>query len=178
MIDSGAIAPHFHAMHILRTQYVALLACAVLTVACPRASRQSASADATAGIDSLNARLIQAHRNRDPRAYAAVYTDSGVFEWPAFNTVRGHAGLEGMARTNFASLNDLDLKLIVASRRVAADHATEFGAFEESWRDSSGARMTEFGRYAAFLTRQADGGWLLDRFLGFEDSVRAAPAKR
>jgi uncharacterized protein (TIGR02246 family) len=130
--------------------------------------------DATAGIDSLNARVVQAYRSHDPQAYAALYTDTAVFEWPAFNTARGPAELAAMARSNWASLNDMDLRLIVSSRRVAPDHATEFGAFEQSWRDSKGGRMTEFGRYVTFLVRKNDGTWLIDRFFGFEDSTRAA----
>jgi len=32
--------------------------------------------------------------------------------------------------------------------------------------------MTEFGRYVAFLLRQQDGSWRMDRFFGFEDSTR------
>src|SRR6266404_9601117 len=132
----------------------------------------------TAGIDSLNARLVQAYRTHDPRAYAALYTDTAVFEWPAFNTVRGPAELAAMARSNWASLHDMDLRLIVSTRRVAPDHATEFGAFEQSWSDSSGGRMTEFGRYVTFLARTTDGSWLIDRFFGFEDSTRRGPGHR
>ena len=141
-------------------------------VACSRTTRESPN-DSSAGIDSLNARLVQAYRSRDPQAYGALYTDSAVFEWPAFNTVRGRAGMEAMARSNWPSLNDMDLALTVSSRRVAPNHATEFGAFQQSWRDSSGRRMTEFGRYVTVLARQADGSWLIDRFFGFEDSTRA-----
>ncbi|HEV8266565.1 MAG TPA: DUF4440 domain-containing protein [Gemmatimonadales bacterium] len=133
------------------------------------------SSEATAGIDSLNARLVLAYRTHDPQAYAALFTDTAVFEWPAFNTVRGRAELAAMAQSNWASLRDMDLRLIVANRRFAPDHATEFGAFEQSWSDSSGARMTEFGRYVAVLARQGDGTWLMDRFFGFEDSTRRGP---
>jgi ketosteroid isomerase-like protein len=121
----------------------------------------------------LNARLVQAYRRHDPQAYAALYTDTAVFEWPAFNTVRGPADLAAMARSNWASLKDMDLRLTVSTRRVAPDHATEFGAFQQSWRDSSGVRMTEFGRYVTFLLRQEDGSWRMDRFFGFEDSTRS-----
>jgi ketosteroid isomerase-like protein len=143
----------------------------VLGAACSQAPRPSAS-EASAGIDSLNVRLVQAYRNRDPQTYAALFTDTAVFEWPAFNTVRGHAGLEAMARSNWASLNDMDLQLTVSSRRVAPNHATEFGAFQQSWRDSNGVRMTEFGRYVVFLARQGDSSWRIDRFFGFADSTR------
>jgi ketosteroid isomerase-like protein len=144
----------------------------ILAAGCSETPLRSSS-DAGAGIDSLNARIVQAYRSHDPLAYAALYTDSAVFEWPAFNTVHGRAGMEAMARSNWASLKDMDLQLIVSSRRVATDHATEFGAFQQSWRDSSGVRMTEFGRYVVFLTRQGDRNWRIDRFFGFEDSTRS-----
>ncbi len=148
---------------------VVLLGSACL--ACAQPSRPSAG-EATAGIDSLNARIVQAYRSHDPQAYAALYTDTAVFEWPAFNTVRGPTALAAMARENWALLKDMDLRLTVATRHVTPNHATEFGAFEQSWRDASGARVTEFGRYVAFLLRQQDGSWRMDRFFGFEDSTR------
>jgi ketosteroid isomerase-like protein len=150
----------------------------LLSLGCsrPTPAPTPSAAEAHAGIDSLNARLVRAYRDHDPQAYAALYTDTAVFEWPAFTTVRGPAALAAMARSNWAALRDMDLRLTVAARRVAADHATEFGAFEQSYRDSSGARSTEFGRYVAALARQADGSWRLDRFFGFADSTRPAPA--
>jgi uncharacterized protein (TIGR02246 family) len=137
-------------------------------------SSGEASADPT-GIDSLNAALVRAYQSHDPQEYAALFTDSAVFEWPAFNTVRGRAELAAMAQNNWRSLSDMDLRLNVATRRFAPGHATEFGAFEQSWSDTSGARMTEFGRYVAVLLRQSDGRWLMDRFFGFEDSLRRSP---
>src|SRR5687768_13376318 len=148
----------------------------VLWLACSEAPRQSDN-EAHAGIDSLNARLVQAYRTRDPQAYGTLYTDSAVFEWPAFNTIRGRAGMEAMARSNWATLNEMDLRLSVSSRHLAPDHATEFGAFEQSWRDSSGVRMTEFGRYVTVLARDDDGTWRIDRFFGFADSTRPLPAR-
>ena len=150
---------------------IAVLACA------PSAPAVVSPAEANAGIDSLNARISDAYRKHDPTAYGALYTDSAVFEWPAFNTVRGPAALTSMAQGNWASLRDMDLVLDVASRRIAQDHATEFGAFQQSYRDSTGARTTEFGRYAALLVRQKDGRWLMDRFFGFADSTRAGTAQ-
>lgn len=146
----------------------------VVGTACFQTPRPSLS-ESNAGIDSLNARLVHAYRTRDPQTYAALFTDSAVFEWPSFNTVQGRAGLEAMARTNWASLDDQELLLTVSHRRVAPDHATEFGAFQQSWRDPTGARMTEFGRYVTVLVQQGDRGWLIDRFFGFADSTRSSP---
>jgi len=138
------------------------------------ATRDTAAATADAGVDSLNARLSKAYRDRDPVAYGRLFTDSAVFEWPAFNTVRGRAGLEAMARTNWAALADMNLELDVAHRRVAPDHVTEFGAFQQSYRDSSG-RNIEYGRYVAVLVPATDG-WRMDRFFGFSDSTVKAGA--
>jgi ketosteroid isomerase-like protein len=127
------------------------------------------SADANAGVDSLNARLSKAYRDHDPVAYGKLFTDSAVFEWPAFETVRGRAGLEAMAKSNWASLSDMDLKLDVAQRRIAPDHVTEFGAFQQAYRDTSGKHV-EYGRYVAVLVPASDG-WRMDRFFGFSDST-------
>ena len=170
----------------IRTGVVTLF---VLGAACSDDSRESpggpgtgrnsgANAAADAGIDSLNTRLVAAYRRRDPTAYGALYTDTAVFEWPAFNTVRGPAGMEAMVRANWLALKDMDLQLNVSSRRIAENHATEFGAFQQSWSDSSGARVTEFGRYVTILARGADGSWKIDRFLGFADSTRSVAQAR
>jgi ketosteroid isomerase-like protein len=134
------------------------------------------ASDANGGLDSLNARLAQAYRTADPRAYGALYTDSAVFEWPAFNTVRGRAALEAMARGNWGALREMDLRVTVSSRQIASSRATEFGAFEQSYRDSAGARLTEYGRYVTALARGDDGRWRIDRFFGFADSTRTAPS--
>jgi len=144
-----------------------------LATCSPPGARNNHSSDSAAGasIDSLNARLVQTYRARDAQRYATLFTDTAAFEWPAFPTVRGRAGLEAMVRSNWASLADMDLVLRVASRRIGADHATEFGAFEQSWNDSAGRRMTEYGRYVTYLTRQPNGSWLIDRFFGFADST-------
>ena len=156
---------------------VPIVSLCIVGLACSQPVSRSAD-QASAGIDSLNARLVRAYRSHDPQAYAALYTDSAVFEWPAFNSVRGPTELAAMARSNWAPLRDMDLGLTVSARRVGPDHATEFGAFQQSWRDSSGVRMTEFGRYVTFLVRQGDGSWRIDRFFGFEDSTRSSPAAR
>jgi hypothetical protein len=82
-----------------------------------------------------------------------------------------------MVRSNWASLDAMDLRLTVSDRRVGVDHVTEFGAFEQSWRDAGGVRMTEYGRYVTVLARGADRTWRIDRFFGFADSTRPLPAQ-
>ena len=149
------------------------LAFTFASVGCSPVARETASTGDNAGIDSLNARLVRAYRDHDPEAYGALYTDSAIFEWPAFNSARGRTAMAAMARSNWASLKDMDLRLNVATRRLASDHATEFGAFEQSWSDSAGMRRTEYGRYVTVLAREEDGSWRIDRFFGFADSTRA-----
>jgi ketosteroid isomerase-like protein len=150
-----------------------LIACiiALSAASCARPATPGAG-EADAGIDSLNARLVQAYRDRDPRAYGALYTDTALFEWPAFGSVRGPTALGAMAANNWKAQRDVDLRLKVANRRISGNHATEFGAFEQSWRDSGETRMVEYGRYVTALVRGADGTWRMDRFFGFEDSTR------
>ena len=112
---------------------------------------------------------------RDAKAYGTLFTDSAIFEWPAIPNVRGRARLELMAVENWKSLNQLELKVIPSSRVIGPDHATEFGAFEESWHEPDGTRKIEYGRYAEVLARQPNGFWLIDHFLGFEDSTVTRP---
>jgi uncharacterized protein (TIGR02246 family) len=151
-------------------------ACACAACGSSRPTTTTSSDDAAnAGIDSLNTRLADAYRRRDPAAYAALYTDSAQFEWPASNTVRGPAALGAMARDFWAAERDVELRLRVAARRLAPDHATEFGAFEQSWSDSAGVRRAEYGRYVTLFAKGADGRWRMDRFFGFEDSTRVVP---
>ena len=159
---------------MMRLTLAAVLA--ALLVGCSTTPQRAASDDAAAGIDSLNARLSHAYRARDPEIYATLFTDSAVFEWPAFNTVRGRSALEAMARANWAAISDMDLRLDVATRRFAENHATEFGSFQQAYRDTTGTRAIEYGRYVAVLNRQQDGSWLMDRFFGFSDSTRPQPA--
>ena len=154
------------------------LALAAASLSCSPVERETASSGDNAGIDSLNARIVRAYRTHDPEAYGALYTDSAIFEWPAFDSPRGRAAMAAMVRGNWASLKNMDLRLTVATRRLAADHATEFGAFEQSWSDSAGVRHAEFGRYVSVLARGEDGTWLIDRFFGFADSTRVQPSRR
>lgn len=143
-----------------------------LSIAAACSTEHESTIDASAGIDSLNAHIADAYRTHDPAAYAKLWTDSATFEWPALNTVHGPTGMAEMARNNWASLRDMDLRLTVSSRRITGGTATEFGAFQQSYTDSTGGRFTEYGRYVASLARQQDGRWLMDRFFGFEDSTR------
>jgi len=159
------------------TTAVVVVSLTVVEVACVSSTERPVPNEVVAGIDSLNARLVEAYRSRNSQQYGELFTDSAVFEWPAFNTVQGRQALEAMVSSNWASLSDQDLRLIVASRRVAPSHATEFGAFQQAYSDPMGARMTEFGRYVVYLARQEDGTWLIDRFFGFSDSTRPAPAR-
>jgi ketosteroid isomerase-like protein len=158
-------------MNLSRSRHLLVAAVLGASLACTTERRAEAGTSAVdAGVDSLNARLSKAYRDRDPVAYGAIFTDSAVFEWPAFTTVRGRAGLEAMARTNWAALRDMDLRLDVSHRRVAPDHVTEFGAFQQAYADSAGAKSIEYGRYVAVLVPRSDG-WRMDRFFGFSDST-------
>ena len=150
---------------------LALASLLALGACANEAPARAADPQAGARIDSMNAKVSAVYRARDSRAYPLLFTDSAVFEWPGTPNIRGRVGLEALARDGWKSLNDLELKVIPSARRIGVDHATEFGAFEESWRDSTGARKVEFGRYAELLVRQPDGSWLIDHFFGFEDST-------
>ena len=134
-------------------------------IACSQERPGSSAAAAGAGLDSLNARIEQAYRAKDPKAYAALYTDSAAFEWPAVETVRGPAGLEAMARSLWPPLEDLDLKPRLA-RPVAdgGDDLRRRGGSTPLWaawrhRGSSAAqRLLRLRGIVARLERRAHDG--------------------
>src|SRR5256885_14697162 len=95
---------------------VAVVLLCILGLAC-RPSVRSSAGEATAGIDSLNAALVRAYRTHDPQAYAALYTDTAVLGWPAFNTVRGPAPPAGMAWRSWSSLKGMGLRLTASRPR-------------------------------------------------------------
>src|SRR5438046_10384939 len=59
---------------------VAVVFLCMLGLACRPAG--PSAADATAGIDSLNAALVRASRAQVPQAYAALCPDTAPLEWP------------------------------------------------------------------------------------------------
>ena len=151
---------------------VAAISLLLWSAACAAVPQRPDRRDANAALDTVNAGIAHAYAVKDPRAYAALFTDSASFEWPAVPTVRGRSGLEAMAREVWAPLRNIELRITVASRHIAGDHATEFGAFEESWDGDSAKRHTEYGRYVSTFRRQ-HGEWRMHQWLGFEDSTRS-----
>jgi ketosteroid isomerase-like protein len=97
-------------------------------VASPAASTNTLNAE----LGSLNVRLAESYRRRDPAAYAALYTDSAVFAWPGLAPVRGPAALGSMVQEMWAAERDVDLRLRAAARRVSEGHASEFGALSNA----------------------------------------------
>src|SRR2546428_13443997 len=112
---------------------VAVVPLCIVGLAC-QPSRPS-TGEAAAGIDSLNAALVRAYWSHDPRAYAALYTDTAVFEWPAFNTVRGPPRLGAVARSNRASLGAMDLRLTVAAPPRRPRHPPGGWPLPTTWPD-------------------------------------------
>jgi ketosteroid isomerase-like protein len=129
-------------------------------------------------LSSLHAIVVAAHRERDPAAYAALHSDTVVFEWPMLAPVRGRPALQSLMRENWRVREDLDLDVTLVARRVAGASATEVLTYRESWTDPTGSRVTEYGRFVLMLSRASDGRWLIDRFFGFSDSTASVPGAR
>src|SRR3989442_3517126 len=88
-----------------------------------RPSVESSAGEAAAGIDSLNARLVHAYRSHDPRAYAALYTDTAVFGLPAVHTGRGPPPPAAVAPSHQAGPCGPERPPDRSARRLAAGHA-------------------------------------------------------
>src|SRR2546426_12420416 len=92
---------------------VAIASLCIVGLAC-RPARPSV-ADATAGIDSVNAALVRAYRTHDPQAYAAPYTDTAELEKPALNNDRGPPPPEGTERSKWAAAQDWGRRRVVST---------------------------------------------------------------
>lgn len=137
-------------------------------------SLQDEAAVVHAELDSLGVRIVEAHRARDPGAFAALHTESVVFEWRGGSTSRGRAEFEAQMRRNWATRNELDLQLHRPIRRVAGEFATEVNAYRETWRSHPDTLTSEHGRYVVLIARQPDRRWLIEHWIGFTDSVTHA----
>ena len=121
-------------------------------------------------LASLRKQIEDIHGARDASAYSALHSEDAVFEWRGRATqVTGRAALEKNRREVWAARRELRLSLQVGDLRVHADRAYEFGTYEETWIDTRGSRVTEFGRYVTAYARAGDGGWRIARTFGYSD---------
>src|SRR5207249_4197432 len=108
--------------------------------------------------------LEDVHRSRDVTAFGALHTDGTVYEWRGHGApVTGRTALESSTRAIWAKRQNLHLSLQVSELQIHAERAYEFGSYEETWIDSQGRQVTEFGRYVAAYSHEADGEWRIAR---------------
>lgn len=151
---------------LLLTLLVVQAGCAGLPLA--PASRMDRSAETE--LSSLRKQIEDIHGSRDAVAYGALHAEDAVFEWRGRATqVTGRAALEKNRREVWAARREMRLSLQVADLRVHADRAYEFGSYEETWIDTRGSRVTEFGRYVTAYARSGEGPWRIARTFGYSD---------
>jgi ketosteroid isomerase-like protein len=155
---------------MVRYDLCVVTSAAVVLLGCGM-SMPDPGADAVAELDALSERVVAAHRTRDPLALAALQTDSVVFEWQGASTSYGRRDFESRMRRNWARRHDLNLELHLSARRVDGDLAAEMLHYTETWRETPDTLTSEYGRYVVLLVRHAEREWLIDRWIGFTDSV-------
>jgi ketosteroid isomerase-like protein len=134
--------------------------------------------NAESALAFLRKQLESVHANGDAAAFAALHTDATVVEWRGRSEpLTGRVALENSRREIWAHRRDLRLSLQVSELRIHADRAYEFGSYEESWLDSQGTQLTEFGRYVTAYARETDGQWRIARTFGFTDLTASRKTK-
>jgi ketosteroid isomerase-like protein len=148
---------------IIATLLVSLAGCASISEVRPARTPESELAAMRKLIEDI-------HGSRDVIAFGALHTADTVFDWRGrSNRVTSRAALEKNRREVWAARRELRMSLQVSELQVHADRAYEFGSYEETWIDSQGSRVTEFGRYVLAYAMERDGQWRIARTVGYSD---------
>jgi uncharacterized protein (TIGR02246 family) len=105
--------------------------------------------------------VVAALKDRDPVAFANLYTEDGTLYPPDGSTHRGRAQIEsafaGMLAAGFSNQTVRDVELLVDDRLAVEEGL----AVAEFTRD--GLSTTGRAHYVVIHQRQEDGGWLMWR---------------
>ena len=151
---------------------IILLPLLLVLAGCATGSNVGSARNAESDLVALRKQRQDLHGSRDVAAFGALHTDSTVFEWRGRSApVTGRTALEQSQREIWAARRELRLSLEVSELRLHADAAYEFGTYEETWIDSRGTTVTEFGRYVTAYSLERDGQWRIARTFGFSNLV-------
>ena len=115
---------------------------------------------------------FQAARQRgDAAAFAAHFTDDGVYMVPGIADAAGRDAIRDLAQKRFAGGRTDEFRILQRDIEVAGDSAWEVASFSEAdRRPSQSFRMK--GRHLIHWKRGSDGVWRVHRYLyNFSDAT-------
>jgi uncharacterized protein (TIGR02246 family) len=114
------------------------------------------TAEAAAGIDSLEARFMAAYNRDDAKAIAETYTQDVRFIQDG-TVEQGRALMEKGWSPEVANLSDL--KLTTVERVVREDVGVLTQRFAQQYRTPEGKTVTDSGYFVGMVRRDPDGQW-------------------
>ena len=152
-----------------------------LTFACAKPADQTAaappavdSAAAKAGAASVWTRWSEAALAGNADGLAGLVADSARLDFRGFPPMIGREAFK-TAVTGVFQTNKYTAMSVVPemTEAISNDLVYETGNITETY-TMKGKSMTEYGRYAAALTKGADGQWRVGYLIGFADSTVTA----
>jgi uncharacterized protein (TIGR02246 family) len=143
-----------------------LMRCASVPPAAQPRQSETVVAPAAKESDIRNASdQFWAARNRgDAAAFAAQFTDDGIFMVPGLSDAAGRTAVQALAEKRFAAARPTDFNVVRREIDVAGDSAYELGWFAETDRRGDQAMRMQ-GHYLLVWNRGSDDAWRVRRYL-------------
>ena len=153
------------------------LALAMLIAACAKPAEQTAavpavdSAAVKAAVADVWVRWSAADTAGNVEAVVALVADSARLDFRGMPPLIGRAAFRTMAEANLKSMDISALNIIPEMTTAISDGlAYETGNYVEAY-TMNRKNLTDYGRYAAAVGKDADGQWRVFYLMAFADST-------
>ncbi len=141
-------------MQLLKRSFFPMIALAIALVMTFGATTQAGSDDATAAIQSLNAKWDKALNTGDAAAVAALYAEDGRVVTGDGKIMNGRAEIQGLFQS-FVDGGFHEHKIEMIDVKVKGDIAYETA----KWSGVGGDKKTYGGHLVNIYERQSNGDW-------------------
>ncbi|KAA3631789.1 MAG: SgcJ/EcaC family oxidoreductase [Proteobacteria bacterium] len=121
-------------------------------------SEDNVSESARKGVEVLVARLLEASRQHDAAACAALFTENGVILSPYGTEARGRSAIESTHREWFEE-GETNKRMELLEVGASGDVGYCILAYAGDYLQPDGSYSTESGKSVSVLKRQSSGEW-------------------
>ena len=119
-----------------------------------------------AAVSAAMDAYVASHRTNDAAAIMGFWTGDALYMAVGTPTIRGHAALDSLVRSNLAAMRVTDITVRVDETTVDGDLAVQVGTYSETLQPTQGAAQVASGRFLFVWRRQADGSWKIAQGVG------------
>ena len=145
---------------MFRTVWIVVICGALLSCA----TVQTAPEQARLAVQQASDQFWATREHGDAAAFAAQFTEDGIFMVPGLEDAVGRSAIEELAKVRFSAVRVSDFKVHRREIEVAGDTAHELGWYSETSRANESAHRMR-GRYLLDWRRGSDGIWRVHRYL-------------